>query len=53
MIHVEAAPGKRILDPFDGNSELKPGIRPDDAYWRRRAAEGGVIITAPVPHPAQ
>ena len=46
MIHVAPAPGYRIIDPFT-RAELVAGVMPDDQFWRRRAAEGGVIITDP------
>ena len=46
MIHVAPAPGYRIIDPFT-RAELVAGVMPDDPFWRRRADEGGVIITEP------
>lgn len=46
MIHVAPAPGYRIIDPFT-RGELIAGVMPDDPFWRRRAEEGGVIITDP------
>ncbi len=47
MIHVKPAPGFRILNPFNRNAELSRDgeVVPDESFWRRRAAEGGVIIT--------
>jgi hypothetical protein len=51
MIHVAPAPGYRIIDPFT-RAELVAGVMPDDPFWRRRADEGGVIITDPNAPPA-
>lgn len=49
MIRVAPAKGFRILNPFEGNKEVPPEgiITPDEAYWRRREAEGGVVISDP------
>lgn len=48
LIHVEPAPGFRILNPFAGFKELPTEgvVTPDDGYWRQREREGGVIIKA-------
>lgn len=58
MIHVSPMPGKRVINPFNGYTELpRAGIMtPDDAFWRKRQAEGGVAILeqhagAPAPQP--
>lgn len=48
LIKVSPAPGMRIIDPFTG-IELRPGVMPDNPFWRRRAAEGGVIIESADP----
>lgn len=49
MIIVKPAAGFRILNPYNSFAEVpREGLlTPDDAFWRKRAAEGGIEILDP------